>query len=226
MNIIEGKDSAYKGSYAELMSQLSDEENKLWDINNAKVAAYVQDVASKNTDIPKDLIALVVMDGGGLDPRNLFQRTIPYLGDFTLNEKQIETEARKLMDIFKENNPDQLQSVLKLRAEEDLLNSQTDRFNRRLEAAGREATGTSGYSEEARNRIVAQTILDAEAILGRRLRPEEEADIVESATANPSTTPGSNNWDQAKFDALLEAKLKENAEQQNKPVRPGNLANR
>jgi hypothetical protein len=226
VNIIEGKDSAYKGSYAELMNQLSSEENKLWDINNAKVTAYVQDVANKNPLIPKDLIALVVMDGGGLDPRNLFQRTIPKLRDFTLNEKQIEAKAKEFMSIFDENNPDRLQSVLKLRAEEQMLKSQTDRFNRRLEAAGREATGTSGYSEEARNRIVAQTILDAEGILGRRLRPEEEADIVESATANPSTTPGSNNWNQSKYDALVEAKLKEIKEQQNQRLRPGNRANR
>jgi len=196
--ILDGKDSLFKGSYTKLTQKLSENENALWGVNNAKVANFLLDFANKpeNKNIPKDVIAMVILNGHAIDPRSAMGRVVPFRKDFTLNEKAIKAEVDAIMSAFDAANPDRLQSVLALRAEEQMINSKADKFRRRLESAGRAATGTKGYTAEDRNRIIAQAVLDTEADLGQRFTPEPVGRNTDIAYA-PAPAPGSGNYDAA-----------------------------
>ena len=198
--ILDGKDSLFKGSYTKLTQKLSENENALWGVNNAKVANFLLDFANKpeNKNIPKDVIAMVILNGHAIDPRSAMGRVVPFRKDFTLNEKAIKAEVDAIMSAFDAANPDRLDSVLALRAEEEMINSKADKFRRRLESAGRAATGTKGYTAEDRNRIIAQAVLDTEADLGQRFTPEpvgRNTDIAYDPA--PAPAPGSGNYDAA-----------------------------
>ena len=207
--ILDGKDSLFKGSYTKLMQKLSENENALWGVNNAKVANFLLDFANKpeNKNIPKDVIAMVILNGHAIDPRSAMGRVVPFRKDFTLNEKAIKAEVDSIMSAFDAANPDRLQSVLALRAEEQMINSKADKFRRRLESAGRAATGTKGYTAEDRNRIIAQAVLDTEADLGQRFTPEPVGRNTDIAY-DPAPAPGSGN-----YDAALEAAIQRQKEE-------------
>lgn len=195
--ILSGEDSQYSGAYTKLTSQLQeavdDNTKSFWGVSNSRILNYVQDYAKKHPNVPKDLIAMTVLNGASLEARNLFMRNIPFVSDFDLNEAQMDADIAGMMSIYDQQDPKLLQTLLELDAREAALKGKTDRFNELLKRGGREATGTSGYNEADRDRIVAQLILDAQELLGRRLSPEEQTQVEASVNSGAPGFRASNN---------------------------------